>query len=61
MLVITARQEIAKIEEEMRKLLIRRAELQLYVDQVDSYIGRVVEESANQMRDWHENFKKERL
>lgn len=61
MLVITAKKEIERINEEVTKLLVRKAELQLYVDQMDAYMDRIVEETAKQMRDWHEKFKKENL
>ena len=60
MLTIDARREIEKIDEELQRLYIRRAELQLYVEQMDAYVSQIFEQSANQMRDWWANYQKEK-
>lgn len=61
MLVVTARQEIKRIDEEIGKLLVRKAELQLYVDQMDAYFNKAVAETAKQMRDWWADYQKEKV
>lgn len=60
MLVVDARREIEKIDAELQRLHIRRAELQLYVEQMDAYVSQIFEQSAKQMRDWWANYQKEK-
>lgn len=60
MLTIDARREIEKIDAELQRLHIRRAELQLYVEQMDAYVSQIFEQSAKQMRDWWANYQKEK-
>lgn len=60
MLTTDARREIKKIDAELQKLHTRRAELQLYVEQMDAYVSQIFEQSAKEMRDWWANYQKEK-